>query len=89
LKTVVSSTELALFFVDFSGERGKFSHRQRRAFMKPIAFCVSRLLGRFVGAFRVLDSNGLGTDEVLFSETPVRKTRKEAIADAIQFLSEV
>jgi hypothetical protein len=51
--------------------------------MIPIAYCLDRLRGRYVGAFRVLDDQGLGTDEVLFCETLVRTTRARAIADAI------
>jgi hypothetical protein len=55
--------------------------------MIPIAYCIDRLRGRFVGAFRVLDENGLGTDEVLFCETPVRTSRAHAIADALATLA--
>lgn len=51
--------------------------------MTPIAYCINRLLGHYVGAFRILDAAGIGTDEVLFCETPVRTTRAAAIADAI------
>ena len=50
--------------------------------MRPIAICLDRLLGRFVGGFRIMDANGLGTDEVLYCETPVRTTRAAALADA-------
>lgn len=55
--------------------------------MIPIAYCIDRLRGRFVGAFRVLDENGIGTDEVLFCETPVRTSRAHAIADALATLA--
>ncbi len=55
--------------------------------MRPIAICIDRLLGRYVGGFRVLDENGLGTEEVLYCETPVRKTRAAAIADAIRTMA--
>lgn len=55
--------------------------------MRPIAICTNRLLGRFVGGFRVIDDQGMGTDEVLYCETPVRLTRAEAIADAVRWLS--
>ena len=33
------------------------------------------------------DDQGLGTDEVLFCETPIRTTRARAIADAIATLA--
>jgi hypothetical protein len=55
--------------------------------MIPIAYCIDKLRRRYVGAFRVLDDQGLGTDEVLFCETPVRTTRAHAIADAIATLA--
>jgi hypothetical protein len=54
--------------------------------MIPIAIPVNKLLGHFVGGFRVLDANGIGTDEVLWCETPVRLTRAAAIADALMTL---
>ena len=50
--------------------------------MIPIAICVERRLGHFVAGFRVLDENGLGTNEVLYCETPIRLTRRAARADA-------
>jgi hypothetical protein len=55
------------------------------SYLKPIAVPVNKLLGHFVGGFRVIE-NGLGTDETLICETPVRRSRSEAIADAIVFL---
>ena len=51
--------------------------------MIPVAILVNRLLGHFVGGFRVLDENGIGTDETPVCETPVRLTRAAAIADAL------
>jgi len=56
--------------------------------MIPIAICTNRMLARFVGGFRVLDAKGVGTDEILYCETPERRTRAAAIADAVRFLSE-
>ena len=55
--------------------------------MIPIAICTNRLLGRYVGGFRVLDDQGMGTDETLFCETPIRTTRAAAIADALAWLA--
>lgn len=56
--------------------------------LTPIALCVDRLLGRYVGAFRVT-RGGIGTDEVLHCETPVRNTRMDAKADALAFWNEL
>ena len=53
--------------------------------MIAIAYCTDKLIGRWVGAFRVLDANGIGTEEVLFCETPARSTRRAALADARTF----
>jgi hypothetical protein len=52
----------------------------------PIAIRTDLLLGRFIGAFRVLE-DGIGTDEVLYCETPIRNTRSAAIADAINWMA--
>lgn len=52
--------------------------------MHPIALNVgTNQSPRFVGALRILDENGIGTDEILHLETPVRLSRKQAKADAI------
>ena len=54
--------------------------------IKPIAIRADGILGGFYGAFRVIE-DGIGTDEVLYCETPARRTRAEAIADALAWLA--